>query len=178
MVSRHERFEISRLMIMTGYNYNIRTPLASDVLNFPLVQGVTAQNNPMDTLTQFSKYVTVEEDSIWLAFGFKVDAIQVLSINAAAIVQFSSSDVKVAIVGMASASMPPHTTNRREMFLYVELGIVAALDITGGSLTCQAQLTPNSFVLYPGKQQQTAEILVGRNRTPFSYHLKGGIMSL
>ena len=64
------------------------------------------------------------------------------------------------------------------MFLYVELGIVAALDITGGSLTCQAQLTPNSFVLYPGKQQQTAEILVGRNRTPFSYHLKGGIMSL
>ncbi|KAL8792181.1 MAG: hypothetical protein Q9195_005203 [Heterodermia aff. obscurata] len=144
--------EISGVEVGFGYNYNIRTPLASDVLNFPLVQGVTAQNNPMDTLTQFSNYVTVEQDSIWLAFGFKVDAIQVLSINAAAMVQFSSSDVKVAIVGIASASMPPHTSNRKEMFLYVELGIVAALDITGGSLTCKAQLTPNSFVLYPGKQ--------------------------
>ena len=162
-------------MNTAGYNYNIRTPLASDVLNFPLVQGVTAQNNPMDTLTQFSNYVTVEQDSIWLAFGFKVDAIQVLSINAAAIVQFSSSDVKVAIVGIASASMPPHTTNRKEMFLYAELGIVAALDITGGSLTCQAQLTPNSFVLYPGKQQTMAEISVGYHGPLLSLSSGGGI---
>ena len=121
------------------------------MLNFPLVKGVTAQNNPMETLTQFGKYISVEQDSVWLAFGFKVDAVQVLSMDAAAIVQFSASDVKVAIVGIASASMPPHVTNRKEMFLYVELGVVAALDITGGSLTCQAQLTPNSFVLYPGK---------------------------
>lgn len=105
----------------------------------------------MDTLTSFSKYVSVEQDSVWLAFGFKMDAIQVLSMNAAAVVQFSATDVKVAIVGIASASMPPHVNNRSEMFLYVELGVVAALDITGGSLTCQAQLTPNSFVLYPGK---------------------------
>ena len=174
----HERFGVSKLMSMAGYNYNIRTPLASNVLNFPLVQGVTAQNNPMDTLTQFSNYVTVEQDSIWLAFGFKVDAIQVLSINAAAIVQFSSSDVKVAIVGIASASMPPHTTNRKEMFLYAELGIVAALDITGGSLTCQAQLTPNSFVLYPGKQQPIAEIRWDEIDPCFGHHLEGGITPL
>ena len=136
---------------MTGYNYSIRTPTAADVLNFPLVQGVTASNNPMDTLNNFSRYVSVEQDSIWFAFGFKLDAVQVISMDAAAIVQFSATDIAVAIVGIASASMPPHVKNRTEMFLYVELGVVAALDITGGSLTCQAQLTPNSFLLYPGK---------------------------
>ncbi|KAL8672156.1 MAG: hypothetical protein Q9168_003379, partial [Polycauliona sp. 1 TL-2023] len=141
--------EISGVEVGFGYNYSLRTPLASDVLNFPLVQGVTTQSDPMTTLTQFSKYVTVEQDSVWFAFGFKMDAIQVLSMDAAAIIQFSASDFKVAIVGIASASMPPRATNRREMFLYVELGVVAALDVTGGSLTCQAQLTPNSFVLYP-----------------------------
>ncbi|KAL9046182.1 MAG: hypothetical protein Q9214_000918, partial [Letrouitia sp. 1 TL-2023] len=122
--------EISGVEI--GYNYSLRTPQASDVLNFPLVQGVTAKPNPMDTLTSFSKYVSVEQDSVWLAFGFKMDAIQVLSINAAAVVQFSATDVKVAIVGIASASMPPQANNRSEMFVYVELGVVAALDITGG----------------------------------------------
>ena len=112
----------------------------------------------MDTLTHFSNYVAVENDSIWFAFGFKMDAIQVLSMDAAAIIQFSASDFKVAIVGIASASMPPRATDRREMFLYVELGLVAALDITGGSLTCQAQLTPNSFVLYPGKKMIASSI--------------------
>ncbi|KAL8692916.1 MAG: hypothetical protein Q9218_002142 [Villophora microphyllina] len=137
--------------VEVGYNYSIRTPTAADILNFPLVQGVTAQPNPMDTLTKFSQYVSVEKDSVWFAFGFKLDAIQVISMDAAAIVQFSATDVTVAIVGIASASMPPHVKDRKEMFLYVELGVVAALDITGGRLICQAQLTPNSFVLYPGE---------------------------
>jgi hypothetical protein len=59
--------------------------------------------------------------------------------------------LKIAVVGIASATMPPNMTDRKEMFLYVELGIVAALDVLGGSLTVQAQLTPNSFVLYPGE---------------------------
>ncbi|KAL8832469.1 MAG: hypothetical protein Q9191_000239 [Dirinaria sp. TL-2023a] len=135
--------------VEVGYNYSIRTPNAADVLNFPLVQGVTASNDPMETLTHFSRFVSVEQDSVWLAFGFKLDAVQVISMDAAALVQFSASDITVAIVGIASASMPPHVKNRNEMFLYAELGVVAALDITGGSLTCQAQLTPNSFVLYP-----------------------------
>ncbi|KAL9607824.1 MAG: hypothetical protein Q9167_007297 [Letrouitia subvulpina] len=104
--------EISGVEVGFGYNYSLRTPQASDVLSFPLVQGVTAQPNPMDTLTSFSKYVSVEQDSVWLAFGFKMDAIQVLSLNAAAVVQFSATDVKVAIVGIASASMPPHVKSR------------------------------------------------------------------
>ena len=130
----------------------------------------------MDTLTQFSNYVSVEQDSLWFAFGFKVDAIQILSIDAAAIVQFSSNDFTIAIVGIASASLPPRVTNRAEMFLYVELGIVAALDIGGGSLTCQAQLTPNSFLLYPGKAiHHRIDIMAEANDSIFTdCHLVGG----
>jgi hypothetical protein len=137
-------------MIFIGYNYTLRSPEASDILNFPLVQGVTATDNPMDAIVNFGNYLSVAQDSIWFAIGMKVDSFQILSVDAAAIVQFGATSLKIAIVGIASASMPPNLKNRNEMFLYVELGIVASLDVFGGAITCQAQLTPNSFVLYPG----------------------------
>ena len=133
-----------------GYNYRLRSPDASDIPVFPLVKGVTAAPNPIDTLTQFGNFNTAAKDSLWFAIGFKVDAFEILAIDAAALLQFGPSSVKIALVGIGSASMPPNVSDRRGAFVYVELGIVASLDIIGGTLTVQGQLTPNSFVLYPG----------------------------
>ncbi|MCJ1309778.1 hypothetical protein MMC25_003439 [Agyrium rufum] len=141
--------EISGVEVGFGYNYSLTSPNAADIPSFPLVQGVTADSNPMTTLTQFDKYNTVCKDSLWFAAGIKVDAFEILSVDAALIVQFGASSIKLAIVAIASASMPPKVPKREEAFLYVELGMVASIDILGGTFTVQGQLTPNSFILYP-----------------------------
>ena len=157
-----------------GYNYDLRSPLVSEVQDFPLVHGVLAtQQNPMDTLTQFDKFNHVARDSLWFAVGFKVDAFEILTVDAAAVIQISPTSVKIAIVAIASASMPPMMTKREEMFVYVELGIVASLDILGGTLQIGAQLTPNSFVLYPGMSFDPSKNLVDRSSLP-DCHLTGG----
>jgi len=78
-----------------------------------------------------------------------VDAFEILAVDAAAILQFGPSSTKINIIAIASASMPPKVTERKEMFVYVELGITASLDILGGTLQISAALTPNSFLLYP-----------------------------
>ena len=138
-----------------GYNYMLRSPNASEIPVFPLVKGITASADPIETLNHFGNFNTVAKDSLWFAVGFKVDAFEILTIDAAAFLQFGPSSVKVALVAIGSASMPPNVPDRREAFVYVELGIVASLDILAGTLTVQGQLTPNSFVLYPGTYRST-----------------------
>ena len=74
-----------------------------------------------------------------------VDAFEILAVDAAAILQFGPSSTKINIIAIASASMPPKVTERKEMFVYVELGITASLDILGGTLQISAALTPVSY---------------------------------
>jgi hypothetical protein len=80
-----------------------------------------------------------------------VNAFEALSVQAAVVVALGSDDTKIAIIELANASMPPSSTGGKPpgAFVYVELGIIAALDIGGGSLTCLAQLTPDSYILAP-----------------------------
>ncbi|KAF2737786.1 hypothetical protein EJ04DRAFT_86888 [Polyplosphaeria fusca] len=150
--------EISGVSAGFGYNYSLRMPTAADIQDFPLVHGAESDPDPMKLLssrpTERSSFVnwnTRQESSLWFAIGMKVDAFQVLTVDAAAILSFSAESVKIALVGIASASMPPAVGKGKppQAFIYVELGIVASLDILGGSLYVGAQLTPNSYILAP-----------------------------
>ncbi|KAF2465819.1 uncharacterized protein BDR25DRAFT_378525 [Lindgomyces ingoldianus] len=150
--------EISGVSAGFGYNYDLRLPTAGEIMDFPLVHGPESSDDPMKLLSSrkeerssFVNWTTAKETALFFAIGMKVDAFQVLTVDAAAILAISADDVKIALVGIASASMPPSTgkTKPPEAFIYVELGIVASLDITGGSLLVAAQLTPNSYVLAP-----------------------------
>ena len=160
--------EISGVEAGFGYNYDITMPKATQVTSFPLVEGIgvssppasstppslpspsaSSPNNPMTLLQQFNTWVTPRNSYNWLAIGFKVDAFRVLTVDAAAIVAFGPQKLLIAVVGMASASMPPQVPDPREAILYVELAISIVLDIDGGELRAEAQLTPNSFLLHP-----------------------------
>ena len=154
--------EITGVEAGFGYNYDLRLPGASDVVNFPLVHGASASDDPMTLLaagapgstppvTSFLNWTTPKEDALWFALGLKVNAFEALSVQAAVVVALGSDDTKIAIIELANASMPPSSTGGKPpgAFVYVELGIIAALDIGGGSLTCLAQLTPNSYILAP-----------------------------
>jgi hypothetical protein len=150
--------EITGVEVGFGYNYQLRLPSANDVLNFPLAVSQPAEN-PMQLLStdpsdasSFPNWITPKEQSIWFAIGMKIDACQVLSVLAAAIVAFGPTGCKISLVGLASASLPPSKTPGQPSpaaFLYVEMAIVASLDISGGSFVVTAQLTPNSYIFNP-----------------------------
>lgn len=153
--------EISGVKAGFGYNDDMRVPAPGDVLDYPLVYkgtGDGAVANPMDLLSgtskqSFANWTTPKENSLWFAVGMKVDAFQILTVDAAAIITLGADSCKIAIVAMASASLPPSQGGKKPdaAFLYVEMGIVASLDITGGNFLIGAQLTPNSYILAPGR---------------------------
>ena len=151
--------EISGVEVGFGYNYDLRLPAPLEVPNFPLLETASMPSNLMDLITtastrpsSFHQWLTAKEGAVWFALGMKIDALQVLSIQAAAIVQLGATGSKVALVGVASASMPPSKSPRpaaEGAVLFVEYAMAAVLDITGGSFCESAVLTPNSFILYP-----------------------------
>lgn len=151
--------EISGVAAGFGYNYDLKLPTAAEVTDFPFVHGPEASNDPLTLLSSrkeekssFVNWTRAQDSALFFAVGMKIDAFQVLTVDAAAILSFSAESVKIALIGIASASMPPAKPNSgkdAEAFIYVELGIVASLDIVGGSLLVAAQLTPNSYILAP-----------------------------
>ncbi|KAF8253308.1 hypothetical protein K440DRAFT_593079 [Wilcoxina mikolae CBS 423.85] len=142
--------ELKGVKVGFGYNYSLKLPSVANILDFPLVASLSADANsdPLQTLRKFDLWVAPQENSLWLAAGFTLDAFQILTIEATAIFTFSPV-LGIAIVGLATASMPPNVKVDEHPFVYVELGIVGALDIAGGSLRVEAQLTQNSFILNP-----------------------------
>ena len=151
--------EISGVEVGFGYNYDLRLPAPLEVPNFPLLETTSTPSNLMDLITtsstspsSFQQWLTAKDGAIWFALGMKIDALQVLSIQAAAIVVLGANGCKVALVGVASASMPPSKSPRPSpegAVLFVEFAIAAVVDITGGSFCESAVLTPNSYILYP-----------------------------
>jgi hypothetical protein len=142
--------EISGVEAGFGYNYDLSMPDANNILDYPLLHSQVGTNNPMDILTQFGTWNVPSEGHFWFAIGCKVDAFELISMDAAIMIAFSvDGDFKVGLAGLATASMPPMVTKREEAFLYVELGVVGAVDIGKGSMWIEASLTPNSFILYP-----------------------------
>jgi hypothetical protein len=152
--------EISGVELGFAYNYEITTPDPGQIVNFPLVHGPASSNNPMDLITSdpgnptsFSNWQVTKQDMYWFALGVKVDSFQIITADVALLFAFGVNMLKISIIGLASAALPPIEGQKpAEAFLYAELGIIATLDVFGGSLLIGAQLTPNSYVLAPGKR--------------------------
>jgi hypothetical protein len=152
-----EFIEISGVEVGFAYNYDIRLPGPTEVVNFPLIHGPASSNNPMDLITSdptsatsFSNWQTTVIGKYWFALGMKADSFQLITADLAVLFAFGLNSLKIAIVGLASAALPPlEGQPPRDAFLYVELGIIAALDVFGGSVMVGAQLTPNSYILSP-----------------------------
>ena len=156
--------ELSGLELGFGQNYSLTMPAVSEVMDFPLVHGVSSTNDPMVLLasnadgspaprTSFLHWTTPTQDQYWFALGLRVDSFQILTVDAAVVFAFGANTLKISLVGMASACFPPVEGNMvpPEAFLYAEFGVIATVDVLGGSFWAGAQLTPNSYVLCPRK---------------------------
>jgi len=140
--------------IAAGFSYNrgLTLPPVSGVQTFPLVQGVVEgtyqSNNPADAqsaLQTLAEVVYPQIGQYWLAAGVKFTSFRMLNGFALLFIEFGNS-FEFALLGVASISLPT-TLAPNAALAYAELAIKAVINITGGVVSVEAQLTPNSFVI-------------------------------
>jgi len=139
------------------YNSHLRYPTADDILEFPLVQGISAESassaasssNVLSVLSDavFKTWVNPQDGSLWFAAGLEVLAFETLDVRAVAVIEIDPY-VSLGLFADAVCSLPP-AEPRNLCFVYVELGISCRVDIKHGLFSVEGKLSPNSFVLHP-----------------------------
>ena len=145
--------EISSVTGGFGYNSNVKLPTLDQIVNFPFIKqsGNVETETAMDTLMRLTDpgqggWFNPLPGTYWAAVGMKVDAFQLIAIDAVAVVQFGEA-IKLGIFAVASVDIP--NPKSPEMFAHAELGIAVVVDFTYGVLKAEAQLSPNSYILHP-----------------------------
>jgi hypothetical protein len=115
---------------------------------FPFIKALdpSAQpsSDPLTALTQLGTYFPPKRGDFWFAAGISfnsfalVDGIAVISVKI-------GDGLEIALLGLARMALP-----RPEFALVsIELGLIARFSSSEGVLWIQAQLTDNSWLLYP-----------------------------
>lgn len=148
-------FFVTGLIAGFGYNRGLRIPSRDEVLDFPLVQGLTNPGaiggtapTPMDVLGKLvtAGWITKEVGQNWLVAGVQFTSFDLVHSTALVIVEFGR-ELEVAVVGLSKAQFPL-TGDKR--YAYLELELSALYDPARGVLSIGAMLSPNSFLLDPG----------------------------
>jgi hypothetical protein len=139
------------------YNSHLKYPTVDDVLDFPLIKGispqsasnVTGSSNVLSILSDaaFNTWVTPQDGSLWFAAGLEALAFKALDIHAVAVIEIDPY-VSLGLFADAVCSLPPGSP-RDICFTYVEMGITCRVDIKNGSFSVEGKLSPNSFVIHP-----------------------------
>ncbi|KAJ9417890.1 hypothetical protein FOXG_08876 [Fusarium oxysporum f. sp. lycopersici 4287] len=139
-----------------GYNSHLTLPDVDHVTNFPLVAMNKGLAEPKgDIMLQLIELtsgpgmqcITPEKDSLWLAAGISIKALQVLDVLAVLALD-PSSDPKFGLIAEATAIIPKGV-DREKAFVVIELHLIAVVDPGHGLLTVTGQLTPRSYILSP-----------------------------
>lgn len=146
--------EVSGLTGGFGYNSDVKTPAPDQVVNFPFVNQAKLGDNadsPIKTLEAFTSqgddgWFHPKNEMYWAAAGLRLNAFQMLTVDAVLLVQFGSS-VKLGIFALAVADIP--STKSTLEFAHVELGFALVVDFDYGTLKAEGQLSPNSYILHP-----------------------------
>lgn len=145
--------EISGVTGGFGYNSSVRTPTADQITLFPFINQdqLGSAKDAMEALqrltdpTQAGWFQPVP-DTYWAAAGMKIDAFQMIALDAVVVVQFGNS-IKLGIFGVALVDIPDSLSDFK--FAHVELGIAIVVDFDLGVMKVEAQLSPRSFILHP-----------------------------
>ncbi|KAE8139475.1 hypothetical protein BDV38DRAFT_291480 [Aspergillus pseudotamarii] len=136
-----------------GYNSKLTYPTAKEVIDFPLIKdGATPGRPDGDTPLQAlenmldTKWFAPQDKSFWVAAGLTVKAFQILHVQAVVAVQWNPY-VELGIFAVATASIPGGKSGRQ--FAFVQLGIVATVNLESGILKVEGELTPASYILDP-----------------------------
>lgn len=146
--------EISGVTGGFGYKSEVRVPTADQVVNFPFVKSTSLAGATESALTTLERLTSPKadgwfkplDDTYWAAAGMKIDAFQMISLDAVAVIQFGQS-IKMGLFAVALADIP--TSASKVKFAHVELGIAVVIDLDYGTLKAEAQLSPNSYILDP-----------------------------
>ena len=142
------------------YNSHLTYPTINNVLNFPLIQGISStsatsvasSNNVLLALLDavFNDWVRPQAGSMWFAAGFKVLAFEALSVQTVAVIEVDPA-VSLGLFADAVCSFPPPKSSGPSdfCFLYAELGITCQLNLRDGLFLAEAKLSPKSFILHP-----------------------------
>ncbi|EWZ34095.1 hypothetical protein BFJ63_vAg12653 [Fusarium oxysporum f. sp. narcissi] len=139
-----------------GYNSHLTLSDVDHVTNFPLVAMNKGLAEPKgDIMLQLIELtsgpgmqcITPEKDSLWLAAGISIKALQVLDVLAVLALD-PSSDPKFGLIAEATAIIPKGV-DREKAFVVIELHLIAVVDPGHGLLTVTGQLTPRSYILSP-----------------------------
>jgi hypothetical protein len=146
--------KISGLTGGFGYNSDVRIPTLNEVTDFPFIATHMLDGNTDSALQALEKLTSPDaggwfsplDNTFWAAAGLKVDAFQMLSLDAVILVQFGKS-VKLNLFAVAVGDIPD--VDSPVKYAHVELGIVVLVDFDYGILKVEAQLSPNSYILHP-----------------------------
>jgi hypothetical protein len=78
-----------------------------------------------------------------------VSSFDIIAITAVAMFAFRDSGVVLSIFADAVAQLPPDKPSKDALILYVELGIVAEMNLIDGYFRAEASIAPSSFLLVP-----------------------------
>lgn len=149
-------FFITGFMGGFGYNSRLALPTPDQVYRFPFVAGLDdpsifgANPTPMSVLDVLSgaggspAWITPTVGENWLAAGISFRSFELVIGHALLVVEFGQ-EFEVALLGLASVSLPQGATT--DAYAYVELQLEAIFKPDEGYFGLTASLTPTSFVL-------------------------------
>jgi hypothetical protein len=155
-----EVVEVSGITAGFGFNSYLRMPDLPSLLDFPLISNSfdPPGPDPVALLEKFTGtsppepyqgWISDMDGPMWFCAGLTCKAVQMLNVNAVVTLAFDPG-LKIGIFAHAVGMMPGGPdANKDDSFLYIELAMDVIIDIAGGAFICEANLSPNSFVLDP-----------------------------
>lgn len=149
-------FFITGFMGGFGYNSRLTLPAPEEVYKFPFVAGLDdpavfgANPTPMSVLTTLAGsptspgVVVPTLGEYWIAAGIMFRSYELILGRALVVVEFGD-DLEIALLGLASMSLPQGETT--EAYAFVELQLEAIFEPNAGYFGITASLTPTSFLL-------------------------------
>ena len=144
--------EIDAFGLGVGYNRELIVPddinkIPSFVLVAALDDGGAMANDPMGELMQISTSMPAKRGSFWLAVGLHGTTFVIVHVTAVVYVALDNG-VEIGLIGVARMAIPSDDT----ALVSVELALKARYSSAEGTLSIQAQLTDNSYLLAPDCQ--------------------------
>ncbi|MGZ8377906.1 MAG: DUF6603 domain-containing protein, partial [Gemmatirosa sp.] len=131
-----------------GINRGLRVPDDLSRFNeYPFIQALdpaTTVPEPMEKLRELTQYFPPQLGNFWFAAGISftcfalVDGIAVVSVSFGA-------GLEINLMGLARMALP----RPQAALVSIELGLLARFSTTEGLFSIRAQLTENSWLLYP-----------------------------
>jgi hypothetical protein len=150
-------FFITGFMGGLGYNSHLTLPEADQVLNFPFVAGLdnpaifgSTNPTPLDVMNVLTGsggktvWVTPTTGETWIAAGVMFRSFEIVLGRVLLVVSFGK-DFEVALLGLASMSLPQGAT--KDAYAYVELQLAAVFKPDEGFFSIIGSVTPNSYLL-------------------------------